>query len=59
MVQGQESKEDVEGFIATGPRFCLGNMRVVYWSIVLQETDTLGQHATPLKLDSVPQFPQQ
>ncbi|XP_071088918.1 zinc finger BED domain-containing protein 4-like [Haliotis cracherodii] len=41
MVQGQESKEDVEGFHSPGPCFCLGNMRVVYWSIVLQETDTL------------------
>ena len=33
MVQGRESKEDEEGFIATGPSFCLSNMRVVNWSI--------------------------
>ena len=39
MVQGPESKEGEEGFIATGPSFCLNNIRVVNWGIVMQESN--------------------
>ena len=39
MVQGRESKEGEEGIIAAGPSFCLNNIRVVNWRIVLQESN--------------------
>ena len=41
MVHGWESKGGEEGCIATGPSFCLNNMRVVNWGIVLQESNYL------------------
>ena len=41
MVQGRESKEDEDGFIAAGPSFGLNNIRVVNWGIVLQESNHL------------------
>ena len=41
MVQGRESKEGEEGFIAAGPSFCLNNIRVMNWGIVLHESDHL------------------
>ena len=41
MVQGRESKEDEEGYIAAGQSFCLNNIRVVNWGIVLQESNHL------------------
>ena len=48
MVHGRESKEGEEGFIAKRPSFCLNNIRVVNWEIVLQESNHLksGCHAS-------------
>ena len=41
MVQDRESKEGEEGLIAAGLSFCLSNIRVVNWRIVLQELNHL------------------
>ena len=48
MVQGRESKEGEEGFIAAGPSFCLNSIRVMNWGIVLQESNHLwsANHAS-------------
>ena len=48
MVQDLERKEGEEGFIATGRSFCLSNIQVVNWRIVLQESNHLwsGNHTS-------------
>ena len=58
MVPGQENKRVRKNFTATRTRFCQGDMQVVDWSIVLQESDSSGPHAAPFEFDGFSQFTQ-
>ena len=46
-------------FVAAGPSFCLGNIRVMNWCIILQDSNPFVQHAMPLRFDGVSQFLQE